>query len=275
MNASISTSPAASAASNASSTSAGRRRVRLLAQHVLARLERAHRPLVVQAVRQRDVDGVDLRVGEQRVVRAVRARQTRAPARTRPRDPGRGSRRRRSRPFCDAAAPARISVVDLRRREQPEPHHVRRFCSAAHPHVRRRCRWLVRACAGLGDCLVDSRRAPRRRARGLTRAAQPSTCRGSRAPDDRRGHAGLGEHPRDRQRRYRRRRASPRAGAGARRGRGCATGAAPGTAATACASLPDRGLAMRLRVEGCRVSMPEVDRRVARSRRCRCPRPTG
>jgi hypothetical protein len=41
---------------------------RFFAEHVLARLERAHRPLEVQRVRKRDVDGVDLVVGEQRLV---------------------------------------------------------------------------------------------------------------------------------------------------------------------------------------------------------------
>ena len=48
--------------------------VRLLAEHVLAGLEGAHRPRVVHPVRQRDVDGVDVRVLEQRLVRAVRLR---------------------------------------------------------------------------------------------------------------------------------------------------------------------------------------------------------
>ena len=49
-------------------------RVRLLDEHVLAGVERAQRPLVVQRVRQRDVDGVDLLVGEQRIVRTASAR---------------------------------------------------------------------------------------------------------------------------------------------------------------------------------------------------------
>ena len=47
---------------------------RLLAEHVLAGLERADRPLAVQPVRQRDVDRVDRRVGEQRLVAAVGGR---------------------------------------------------------------------------------------------------------------------------------------------------------------------------------------------------------
>ena len=51
-------------------------RVGLLAEHVLARGERLHRPGVMQAVRQRDVDAVDLRVLEQRLVAPVRALET-------------------------------------------------------------------------------------------------------------------------------------------------------------------------------------------------------
>jgi hypothetical protein len=48
-------------------------RVRLLDEHVLPGREGAHRPLVVERVRQRDVDRVDSVVGEQLLVRAVRA----------------------------------------------------------------------------------------------------------------------------------------------------------------------------------------------------------
>ena len=48
-------------------------RVGLLAEHVLAGRERLHRPRVMQAVRQRDVDAVDLRILEQRLVAPVRA----------------------------------------------------------------------------------------------------------------------------------------------------------------------------------------------------------
>ena len=44
---------------------------RLLAEDVLAGLERLDRPLAVHRVRQRDVDRLDLRVGEQLLVRAV------------------------------------------------------------------------------------------------------------------------------------------------------------------------------------------------------------
>ena len=57
----------------ASSTSLGMARVRLLAEHVLACRERAHRPLVVESVRQRDVDGIDVGIGEELFVRGVGA----------------------------------------------------------------------------------------------------------------------------------------------------------------------------------------------------------
>ena len=46
---------------------------RLLAQHVLARLQRSKRPLAVQAVGQGVVDGVDFGVGEEPVVVAMNA----------------------------------------------------------------------------------------------------------------------------------------------------------------------------------------------------------
>ena len=46
---------------------------RLLAEDVLARLDGSDRPLAVHGVRQRDVDGVDVRVLEQRLVGAVGA----------------------------------------------------------------------------------------------------------------------------------------------------------------------------------------------------------
>src|SRR5581483_5113398 len=46
---------------------------RLLAEHVLAGLERPDRPLAVERVRQRDVDRLDVRILEQRLVRAVGA----------------------------------------------------------------------------------------------------------------------------------------------------------------------------------------------------------
>ena len=74
MNASITTTPARSAASQASSASAAVPRVRLLDEDVLAGLDRLQRPLVVHPVRERDVDGVELVVGEQLLVAAVGAR---------------------------------------------------------------------------------------------------------------------------------------------------------------------------------------------------------
>ena len=46
-------------------------RQRLLAQDVLARLERADRPRHVQVIRQRDVDDVDIRIRHERVVRVI------------------------------------------------------------------------------------------------------------------------------------------------------------------------------------------------------------
>ena len=51
---------------------AGHARVRLLAEDVLAGGERPQRPLVVQLVGQRDVDGVDIAIGQQRLVAPVR-----------------------------------------------------------------------------------------------------------------------------------------------------------------------------------------------------------
>ena len=44
---------------------------RLLAKHVLAGLECADSPLNVHRVGERDVDGVDVRIGQQRVISAV------------------------------------------------------------------------------------------------------------------------------------------------------------------------------------------------------------
>jgi hypothetical protein len=46
----------------------GRQAKGLLTQDVLARLHRADAPFQVQIVRQRDVDRVDLRIGEQRLI---------------------------------------------------------------------------------------------------------------------------------------------------------------------------------------------------------------
>ena len=49
----------------------GVQRHRLLAQHVLAGFERAHAPGNMQVVGQRDVDRLDVRVGQQRLVATV------------------------------------------------------------------------------------------------------------------------------------------------------------------------------------------------------------
>ena len=51
----------------------GPTRERLLAEHVLPRLEGPQRPLHVQRVRKRDVDRIHVRVSEQRVIAPVRA----------------------------------------------------------------------------------------------------------------------------------------------------------------------------------------------------------
>ena len=52
------------------------RRGRLLAKHMLARLQRADAPPRVQAVGQRDIHAIDIRVVEQRIVTGVPARDT-------------------------------------------------------------------------------------------------------------------------------------------------------------------------------------------------------
>ena len=52
----------------------GRHRDGLLAQHVLSRVRRAHRPWNVQVIRQRIVDDVDVAIGDQLLVRPVSAR---------------------------------------------------------------------------------------------------------------------------------------------------------------------------------------------------------
>ena len=82
---------------------------RLLAEDVLAGLERAHRPLDVKRVRQRDVDRLDVGVREQRLVAPVGAldpvlARVRLGARL---VAARDARRRR--PRSDSRAPARTS----------------------------------------------------------------------------------------------------------------------------------------------------------------------
>ena len=74
MNASISGRPASRAGVDHPLGLGGRQGQRLLAQDVLAGTRRGDRPLGVQVVRQRDVDDVHVRVGEERLVRPVGGR---------------------------------------------------------------------------------------------------------------------------------------------------------------------------------------------------------
>ena len=78
MNASISRTPGSRAGVDHPLRLGGGQRQRLLAQDVLAGPGRGDRPLGVEVVGQRDVDGVDVRVGEERLVRAVGASGCRA-----------------------------------------------------------------------------------------------------------------------------------------------------------------------------------------------------
>ena len=97
MKASASTRPAASARSNASSASCGAAGVRLLAQHVLAGCQRPHRPLVVHGRWAARCRPRRRRVGQQRLVGAVRRRDALLGSVGRARRRRRGWRRRRSR----------------------------------------------------------------------------------------------------------------------------------------------------------------------------------
>ncbi len=122
MNASISTRPARSATSKARRDGVGVAAHRLLAEDVLSGFERADRPLDVQRVRQRDVDRVDVRVGEELVVASPPALE-----------PVLGGVRLRARAVAARGADDRDElglggavddrVVDLRGREQCEPEH--------------------------------------------------------------------------------------------------------------------------------------------------------
>ena len=78
MNASISSTPASSQAAHHSLGIRSGHRQRLLAQDVLAGSRGRDRPVRVEVVRQGDVDGVDIRVGEETFVGAVGARDTEA-----------------------------------------------------------------------------------------------------------------------------------------------------------------------------------------------------
>ena len=122
MNASISTRPARSAASNASLDLGRAPRQRLLAQHVLARLERLDRPRHVHRVRQRDVDRVDVGVGQQRLVGAVRRARSRArAANASPRARSREPTATTSTPVA-SRAPAR--TASLMRAVESTPHRT-------------------------------------------------------------------------------------------------------------------------------------------------------
>ena len=125
-----------------------------------------HRPLVVHAVGERDVDGVDLRVPEQRLVRAVRTLDLRAPPRT-PRPAAvRGSRPRRARPSPTRARPGSPAVDVAPSRARPSLIAGSSLRSAPARDVRRRRRRLVGARR-------RSRRSPRR----LARASSSSSSR--------------------------------------------------------------------------------------------------
>ena len=83
MNASMRRTPARSAASIMRSASRGRQCQRLFAQDVLAGLGGGDRPCRVEVVRQRDVHGVDVRVGEERLVASRGRSGSEAPPQTR------------------------------------------------------------------------------------------------------------------------------------------------------------------------------------------------
>ena len=83
----------------------GRHGQRLLAQDVLAGPSRGDRPLGVEVVRQRDVDRVDVGVGEERLVRAVGASGCRAARRRRVPGPRRATRSPRPRSGRPCACP--------------------------------------------------------------------------------------------------------------------------------------------------------------------------
>src|SRR5262249_38049171 len=98
---------------------------RLLAEHVLACPQGTDRPLDVEGVWQRDVDGVDLRILEQLLVRAVRALesvlagvlQCPRPLATRDRDHLKAARFPR---------PRQDEVIDAGGREDPPADYHRR-----------------------------------------------------------------------------------------------------------------------------------------------------
>ena len=92
-------------------------RQRLFAQHVLARLRRSDRPRHMQMIGQRIVDGVDLRILQQILVRPVRFGETQRPRRLlRPALVARGDRRH----FAPFALPASRESLFSRRCPQPQ-----------------------------------------------------------------------------------------------------------------------------------------------------------
>ena len=122
MNASIRTRPVSLGGVERLLGLCGAARVRLLAEHVLAGLERAHRPLVVEAVRKRDVDGVD-------------ARRPRAAPRT-----SRGRAMPCSGAYASAFAPSRLATATTSTRSD-----------AGRP---RRISWLMFAVDSRPRCLT-------------------------------------------------------------------------------------------------------------------------
>jgi len=60
----------------------GRERDRLLAEHVLPRFRGADRPRHVQVIRERIVDGLDVGIGEELLVRTIRPLDAELPCRT-------------------------------------------------------------------------------------------------------------------------------------------------------------------------------------------------
>ena len=113
-------------------------RVRLLAENMLAGLEGAHRPLVVERSGERDYDRIDCVVGEQRVVRGMGALDpVLACERLRP-----GEVARRD---CDhralLAGRTEVGALNVRGGEETEPNHlstsimacVRAVAAARHP----------------------------------------------------------------------------------------------------------------------------------------------
>ena len=123
MNASISTRPARSAASKAASTSAGWRDSGFSHSTCLPASSARTRPRHVQRVRQRVVDRVDLGVGQQLLVGAVRPRDAvlvRVGPRARARRASRPRRPRRCSPSC---APSTMRTAMFAVDRMPQTDH--------------------------------------------------------------------------------------------------------------------------------------------------------